>query len=132
MPSRCCEDPRPDLILSLEGDPSGHFWVGACRSCRGALIQRHSFDDWDPSAHEEWSMYWWWRMDEADTAAFREAIAACPAPLDETCGCPVHAGLRAAKPRPLPPSTETPYDAAEVPRTRFTAGPDGRVRWSEV
>lgn len=128
MPARCCEAPVLTPLLVLIDDGSGHYTVASCASCGGALIERHSFDDWDTGNPADFDMYWWWRMDASDAATFRDAVAACPAPLDPACECLVHTSLRSATPSPLPPSVETPYEDAEVPRTTFAV--EGcAIRW---
>lgn len=128
MPARCCEAPEPAPLLVLTNDRSGHYRVESCASCGGALIEHYSFDDWDTGNPADFNMYWWWRMDAPDAASFRQAITVCPAPLDPTCGCPVHTSLRATTPAPLPPAVETPYEDAEVPQTTFETDGDA-LHW---
>lgn len=129
MARRCCEGPRLTRILTLRSGASGHLWVASCAACAGALIEYYSFDDWDTGAPETWSMYWWWHVDQTDMTALLEIVGMCPAPLDPGCACEVHKGLGGQTPRPLPPSAETTYDDAEVPRTS-AAVIDGRPSWT--
>ncbi|TDD64066.1 hypothetical protein [Actinomadura rubrisoli] len=129
--ARCCDDPRTGTLVVLSRGASGHYWVGSCTSCAGALIEHYSYDDWDTGAPETYDMYWWWRMDAPDAAALREAVKGCPAPLDPGCGCRVHEGLRKTKPRPLPPPTGAPNAPAEIPRVGF-AVTDARPHWTEL
>ncbi|MFD0687063.1 hypothetical protein [Actinomadura fibrosa] len=123
-------DPRTTPLIVLGRDAAGHYLVGACASCGGGVIEKYSFDDWDTGAPETYDMYWWWRMDAADTAAFREMLRPCPAPLDPDCACPIHESLRAETPRPLPPATNSSAAPAEVPRTRWKLT-DGIPHWTE-
>ncbi len=130
MAVRCCAEPAPARLLILADSAATRYSVSTCAACGGAVIEYYSYDDWDTGDPVSYEKYWWWRMDAGDTAAFREAVTACPAPLDADCPCPVHRALKQRTPRPLPPSSESPYDKAEVPRTRFTVDEDGAIRWT--
>ncbi|NEA24209.1 hypothetical protein [Actinomadura bangladeshensis] len=129
MAVRCCAAPALARLLVLADGEATRYSVGACAACGGAVVEYYNYDDWDTGNPADYEKYWWWRMDAPDTAAFRAAIASCPAPLDPACPCAVHRALKWRTPDPLPPSRETPHDAAEVPRTRFTVE-DGTIRWT--
>ncbi|TDD69732.1 hypothetical protein E1293_35575 [Actinomadura darangshiensis] len=129
MVTRCCDTPEPTRLLVLADEPATRYCVSTCAACAGAVIEYYSFDDWDTGNPADFEKYWWWRMDAPDTAAFRDAIAACPAPLDGACRCPVHHALKWRTPNTMPPSRETPYEEAEVPRTRFHIDEGGAIRW---
>ncbi|GAA4063332.1 hypothetical protein [Actinomadura miaoliensis] len=137
-PTRCdCDRPRLTVVLSLaeRGVPHGsaghdiiydYTRVSECSECGGGVVEHFSHDCWDIGDHADYDKYWWWRV---DMDAIRELVRACPAPLDPGCGCPVHQGLGAGSPNPLPPSAETPYDDVTVPRAGVRVV-DGVPRWA--
>jgi hypothetical protein len=131
MPSRCCDAPDLTRLLVLANEAAWRYSVSVCAACGGAVIEYYSFDDWDTGNPADFEKYWWWRMDAPDTAAFRDAIAACPAPLDPACRCAVHQAVKWRAPNTLPPSSETPYDRAQVPTTSFTLDEKGAIRWRD-
>jgi hypothetical protein len=121
------EDLHPLMWIRRNGEPPGSpghnilyesSSIAACNACGQAQLEEHSHDCFSPPGEEDWDMYWWYLLDPEERAWLERLLAACPAPLDPACACPLHQGLRA--------SCETLYDGAallhHLPHAPFPGG----------
>ena len=107
----CRADQRTVVLISSWGVPhgaSGHEvnyrWssVVACPECGAGFLVRFDHDCFHPPWEEPWDMDWSWPVDVDGVQRLTSALVGCPDPLQPSCECPAHRGLRDTTERPPP------------------------------